>query len=97
MPRRVRIFAALTLAAVLCGCGQSTQSAIDDAYRRGQISSADKQRLTEESNAKRVAAREASMQEFGQQPQSNPNYKKLVVPQRAEDPHHTGRPIDEAM
>ena len=97
MSARVHTFAALMVAAVLCGCVQSRQAAIDDAYRRGRISHADKQRLTEEWTAQRLAAIEAHMRESGQQPRSNPNYKKLVQPQPAEDPFHPGRPIDETM
>jgi hypothetical protein len=45
--------------------------------------------------AQRIDARESSMQQFSQQPFTNPRYKRLVAEQSIEDPHHTGRPIEQ--
>jgi hypothetical protein len=96
MSRGVRTFAAMMLAAIaFCACAHSPQDSIDDAYRRGQISAADKQRLTEESRAKQQAGQEAAMRESNQQPRTDYASKKLVFPQPAEDPLHSGRPIEE--
>ncbi len=95
MSPRVPTFAASMVAtAVLCGCAHSP---IDDAYRRGYISSADQRRLTRESVEEQTAAQNAAMQRFQQQPEYNPHAKKAVGEQPTEDPWHTGRPLDETM
>ena len=94
LSRAHTLAASIVAAAVVCGCAHSP---IDDAYRRGHISSADKRRLTRESMEEQTAAQNASMQRFQQQPDYNPHAKKAVGEQPTEDPWHTGRPIEETM
>ena len=97
MGRSARLITAAVAAAVACGCAASSsdQTAADVAYRRGQLSYADKQQLTRNQNEQQLAAQQAAIQRDQQQPLSNPSYKKLVYPQPTEDPMRAGRPIDE--
>ncbi len=78
------LFLGTLVAAALCGCVNSKQAAIDQAYHDGRITSAERDRQTQELVAERQAGAEASMVQNQQQPTQNPNYDKTVWPQPIE-------------
>ena len=78
-------FAKLIVAAVLCGCVSQRQAAIDDAYHRGDLSYADRNRLTRDLIQQQLAASDAYRRQQEQQPAQNKNTDKVVYPQPEED------------
>ena len=67
------------------GCANSKQSQIDDAYRRGEISSLDRREMTRAANEQVWAKQEASRKQFEQQP-TGKLAEKMVYEQPVDEP-----------
>jgi hypothetical protein len=80
-----RVLLTTLAAATLCGCVNSRQAAIDDAYRRGEISYAERERRTDELNEQRFAELEKSHARAHQQVR-RADGKQPMFPEHEEEP-----------
>lgn len=76
-------FAAMIALAVI-GCSDPQQAKLDDAYHRGDISSAQYREINNRTADANMARLEAERKQFDQQPQGK-SAEKMVFPQPVDD------------